>query len=484
MLPQITAAAFLLLLLPPLAYAEKRVALVVGNGAYTRVGMLPNPARDADAVGALLRAARFDFVEIKNDLGGVIMRRTLRDFSDRVRDADIAVVFYAGHGMEVNGTNYLIPVDAVLERDIDVEDEAVSLDRIIQILDQAKRLRLVILDACRDNPFLRSMKRTLAGRAIGRGLAKVVAFAAKAGMTAADGEGTNSPYTTALVKHLTTPGLDLRLALGRVRDEVLRNTANKQEPFLYGSLGGAEIPLVPAVKPEVQARPASEPLLSEATDAWDRTKGSASILVLEAFIARYKDTYYADLARLRIQELKASEDAEAKRLAEKARAEEKRKQEDVVVASLPTGGAALKAPEPSAKGPQALAHALQTELRRVGCDPGTVDGRWGPKAREALGQFARLTNTSVPSDEPTEAALQAVSGHKDRVCPLTCRPDESQVNGKCIARAKAKAPAPGNAARAAKAEPERSSPRTCWSFSGFNATVVPCTGLPGERPAQ
>src|SRR5262249_40003783 len=151
--------------------------------------------------------------------------------------------FYAGHGIEVNGTNYLIPVDATLERDIDVEDEAVPLDRLTQILDQAKRLRLVILDACRNNPFM-SMRRTMSGRSIGRGLARVevqtsdsmIAFAAKPGSIAADGDGTNSPYTTALLKHLATPGLDLRLAFGRVRDEVVKSTNGKQEPFLSVSL--------------------------------------------------------------------------------------------------------------------------------------------------------------------------------------------------------------------------------------------------------
>jgi Caspase domain len=242
------------------ARAEKRVALVIGNGEYENVGRLPNPTQDARAMAELFRASHFDVVDARQDLGVAAMRRALRDFSDHVRDADIAVVFYAGHGMEVSGTNYLVPVDAVLERDIDVEDEAVPLDRVMQLLEQAKLLRLVLLDACRDNPFMRSMKRTVSGRSIGRGLAQVdvltsntlVGFAAKAGSTAADGEGIDSPYTTALLNHLATPGLDLRLALGRVRDEVLRITANKQEPFLYGSLGGSEIALAPSSShPEV-----------------------------------------------------------------------------------------------------------------------------------------------------------------------------------------------------------------------------------------
>ena len=135
-------------------------------------------------------------VESRNDLSITEMRRAIRDFSDKAQDADIAVVFYAGHGMEVDGTNYLLPVDAVLERDIDVEDEAMSLDRIVKVLEPVKRLRLIILDACRDNPFASSMKKTIATRSIGRGLAKVevavsdtmIAFAAKAGSTASDGD--------------------------------------------------------------------------------------------------------------------------------------------------------------------------------------------------------------------------------------------------------------------------------------------------------
>src|SRR5262245_16902297 len=241
-------------LAPSPALAEKRVALVIGNGAYARVGKLENPARDAGAVEKMLHGAGFDTVEVMRDLGNIAMRRALRDFSEQARNADIAVVFYAGHGIEVNGSNYLIPVDAVLERDIDVEDETVPLERVSQVLEQAKRLRLVILDACRDNPFVRSMRRTIGSRSIGRGLAKVevltidtlIAFAARAGLTAEDGLGANSPYTSALVKHIATPGLDVRLAFGRVRDEVLHSTKGKQEPVYYGSLGGAEIALVPA----------------------------------------------------------------------------------------------------------------------------------------------------------------------------------------------------------------------------------------------
>src|ERR1700680_3407736 len=236
------------------ALAEKRVALVIGNSAYKNVAKLPNPAKDAAAVTALFKTAGFDVVESYENLGGFEMRRAIKDFAGKVRDADVAVVFYAGHGMEVDGTNYLLPVDAALEGDLDIEDEAIPLDRILKTVDPARLLRLVILDACRENPFVRTMKRTMGTRAITRGLAEIeptssdtlIAFAAKAGSTASDGTGANSPFTTALVSNIATPGLDLPIAFGNVRDEVLQATGNRQEPFLYGSLGGKVVSLVPA----------------------------------------------------------------------------------------------------------------------------------------------------------------------------------------------------------------------------------------------
>jgi len=152
---------------------------------------------------AMFKSAGFDTVVRVNDLGVAAMRRALRDFSDTAYNADIAVVFYAGHGMEVAGVNYLIPTDAVLERDIDVQDEAIPLERVNQILERVKHLRLIILDACRDNPFVRSMRRTLATRTVRSGYSEIderslppntlVAYAQRAGATAEDGAGANSP---------------------------------------------------------------------------------------------------------------------------------------------------------------------------------------------------------------------------------------------------------------------------------------------------
>jgi len=320
------AAALLLLVCQP-ALAEKRVALVLGNSAYQNVARLPNPVNDGAVIAATLKNAGFDVVDSRHDLPAAETRRALRDFADRARDADIAVVYYAGHGIEVDGTNYLIPVDAKLERDTDVYDEAFSLDRVLLAIEPARQLRLVILDACRDNPFAKVMKRTVASRAIGQGLAKIeptspnmlIAYSAKAGSTALDGDAKNSPFTIALAKHLTTPGLDVRRAFGFVRDDVLKNTSYRQEPFVYGSLGGDDVPLVPA---KATASPAN-PQADMRRD-YELAQQIGNKPALNAFLAQYPDGFYADLARIQLAKIAAEEArvaaTEKARLAEQERA--------------------------------------------------------------------------------------------------------------------------------------------------------------------
>jgi len=317
----VLAAATLLLFACQPAFAEKRVALVLGNSAYQNVAPLANPVNDSAKIASTLKDAGFDVVDSRHDLSAADTRRALRDFADRSRDADIAVVYYAGHGIEVDGGNYLIPVDARLERDTDVYDEALSLDRVLVAIEPAKKLRLVILDACRDNPFSRTMKRTVASRAIGQGLAKVeptspnvlIAYSAKAGSTAADGDGTNSPFTIALSHHLTKPGLDVRRAFGFVRDEVLKTTGNRQEPFVYGSLGGEDVPLVPAPAarpaPAAAAAPAAPPpsAQAEARRDYELALQIGNKSALNAFLMQYPDGFYASLAKLQLEKIAAEE---------------------------------------------------------------------------------------------------------------------------------------------------------------------------------
>ncbi len=153
---------FFILLTCGSAHAERRVALVIGNSAYKSVPRLANPANDAALVGGMIKKAGFDWIDIRTDLSVAEMRKALRDFGGRARDAEVAVIYYAGHGIELDGTNYLIPTDATLETDSDVLDETVALDRALFAVEPAKQLRLIILDACRDNPFAKTMKRTVA----------------------------------------------------------------------------------------------------------------------------------------------------------------------------------------------------------------------------------------------------------------------------------------------------------------------------------
>ena len=308
----LAAFALALLISSPAAFAEKRVALVVGNAAYQHAAPLPNPTRDARAIAQMFQVAGFDTVLLRNDVGNLDFKRALRDFFSVAKGADIAVVFFAGHGIQIADQNYLIPVDAKLAQDYDAMDEAISLDRVIEAIEPAARLRLVILDACRDNPFLMRMQRRGATRQIAsRGLSKVepnlnntlIAYAAKAGSTAEDGPGENSPFTMALIKHVAEPGLDIRLALGRVRDEVLRNSRNDQEPFVYGSLGGGSVSLVP---PIVVAKPVAA---AEMRADYELVERINTRKAWELFISQYKSGMYVDLARERLRMLEREEAA-------------------------------------------------------------------------------------------------------------------------------------------------------------------------------
>ncbi len=224
--------------------ADGRVALVVGNSTYDHIGRLPNPENDAVDMAAVLQRLGFE-VTIELDADRVVLTEALRAFTRRSAGADVSVVFYAGHGIEMDGVNYVVPVDARLERDVDVRYETVTLDDLL-VATAGASLRLVVLDACRNNPLARSMQRTAATRTVSGGSfgdlnedllgdETLVAYAAAAGTTAADGRGRNSPYTAALLSHLETP-LEIGLLFRRVRAAVLEATDGEQRPHEYHSL--------------------------------------------------------------------------------------------------------------------------------------------------------------------------------------------------------------------------------------------------------
>jgi uncharacterized caspase-like protein len=436
---QVLLALALVLLCRP-AQAGKRVALVLANSAYQNAPVLTNPVNDGTLIAATLREAGFDVVDSRHDLPALETRRALRDFSDQARDADIAVIYYAGHGLEIDGSNYLVPVDARLERDSDVYDEAFSLDRVLLAVEPAKQLRLVILDACRDNPFDKTMKRTLAARGIGRGLAKIepaspntlIAYSAKAGSTAQDGDGQNSPFSLALSGHLTTPGLDIRKALGFVRDDVLKATANRQEPFVYGSLGGDDVALVPA--PVVAPPPAA----SAANGQGDVRRDYELALqvgnkaALNAFLAQHPDGFYANLARLQLEKFAADESRPAPGQAAAPPAEPKRV--DVAVAAPLAGDKAVSERSANlATGPASveLARSVQAELRRVGCLT-EADGGWNKTSQRALAQFNRQAGTTFDVKVASSDALEAIKLKPSRVCPLVCEHGFKADGERCV----------------------------------------------------
>ena len=243
--PLVVAALVLVVFaVPAVVFADGRVALVVGNSTYAHIGSLPNTQNDAADMSATLRRLGFE-VTTELDADRVELTEALRRFTRRSAGADVSLVFYAGHGIEMDGVNYLVPVDARLERDVDVRCETVTLDDLL-VSTAGASLRLVILDACRNNPLARSMQRTAASRSVSGGSfgdlnedllgdETLVAYAAATGTTAADGRGRNSPYTAALLSHLETP-LEILTLFRRVRAQVLASTNGAQRPHEYQSL--------------------------------------------------------------------------------------------------------------------------------------------------------------------------------------------------------------------------------------------------------
>jgi tetratricopeptide (TPR) repeat protein len=240
----------------------RRVALVIGNADYQSASRLKNPQHDADVIAATLRAIGFETVTVANDATRERMTDALRTFSNEAAKADWAVVYYSGHGMEVNGTNYLVPVDANFSANRDGRSQVVSLDQVMAATQGARKLRLILLDACRNNPFARPTPPNEASRATvamgptavglvserttgGLGAVNVsgatlVVYAAKHGQTALDGQGSNSPFAVAMVQRLATPNVEINKLFRLVRDDVMEATAGRQEPYTYGPLPGKE----------------------------------------------------------------------------------------------------------------------------------------------------------------------------------------------------------------------------------------------------
>ena len=451
-----------MVLAPATAWAGKRVALIVGNSTYQTVPQLPNPSRDATSVAKMFRDAGFDSVEVALNVGNLEFKRAIRRFEATADQAEMAVVYYAGHGLEIAATNYLIPVDARLASDRDADDEAIPLERLVSSADGATRLRLIILDACRDNPFVTTMRRErkVASRAIAAGLGKVeptstdtlIAYAAKAGSTADDGDGEHSPFTAAILKDLTVPGLDVRLAFGRVRDDVLKSTGNRQEPFVYGSLGGGNVSLVPA--PE---KPQDTPV-NEVKADYELVQKIGTRRAWEVFLGTHPTGFYAELAKAQIERI-STQPAPALAAAPAAPQPPAAPVSNITVAALPEQKPANR--EASSK------EAAEWDKVRDATDVAALQrfiSRFpdSPLALNAQQRIDVLKKAQADRDEQArqaaEAARQAAEEAKRRAAEAVAqkkRDDDARRAAEAEAAEKAKAAAAELAAQKKRDEDER-----------------------------
>ena len=425
------AALLLALAFAGQSVAAKRVALVIGNAAYEHASRLANPLNDAADIGAALGRLGFAVTRLDN-AGYDAMRRGLKAFTRAAATSEIAVVFYAGHGIEVDGRNFLIPVDARLASDQDVEYEAVPLDLVSRSVDRASELRLIVLDACRDNPFAKQMTRSGATRSIGRGLARIepagetlVAYAAKGGSVAADGEGRNSPYSTALLAHLERPGLEVGLMFRKVRDAVLRSTGGRQEPFVYGSLSskGAYLgtrpkPLAPQAKPTVRPKGSAPNRLSAERVAAEAYKAAERLNTAEAFeavIERFPKSVYAKLAHGHIAKLKSTAAAQPGKENQSAGLAPK------PAPAKPVAPADTKAAEAALNLTSADRSLIQWGLSAAGFDPGPADGAFGPRTRAALRAWQEK-NGAAATGHLTLVAANALKAAGEKASRAALRP--------------------------------------------------------------
>jgi uncharacterized caspase-like protein len=331
------------------AQSTRRVALIIGNSEYRNATPLRNPKNDATDIAQALRGLGFDVI-LGRDLDKRAMEEKIREFGRRLEGAGVGLFYYAGHGLQVSGKNYLVPIDAKLDRPADLNFETFDVNLVLAQMESEKRVNLVFLDACRDNPLARSLARGLGTRsaAIGRGLASIqsaigtlIAYATQPDNVALDGDGRNSPFTTAFLKHVSTPGLEISTFMKRVRADVVRSTREKQVPWDHSSLLG-DVYLLPAkaTPPATAAAPVAPSAKSGAAPSsqmeivyWNSVKDSDNIAQLRSYLAQFPQGMFAPLADIKIRGL-----------------ENKAKSGQQQLASRPPAREAVRQPRPSVQG--------------------------------------------------------------------------------------------------------------------------------------
>jgi uncharacterized caspase-like protein len=434
------------------AAAQRKVALVIGNANYTATANLANPKNDAIDVAAKLKKLGFEIFE-GQDLTKAEMDLVIRNFAEAISSAQLALFFYAGHGLQVNGQNYLVPVDAKLTTPAALDFEMVRLDLIQRTMERESSTNIIILDACRDNPLARNLARALGTRsaAIGRGLAAVesgegtlISYSTQPGNVALDGVGRNSPFAGALVKHIDAPGDDLPTILINVRNDVMTATQRRQVPWEHSALT-AKVYFTPP-------KPAGPTLDQQIELAfWGSVKSSANPAVLGTYVERYPQGEFAPIARALI----AHYEQQAK--AEQAKRDEEDKRRD----------AASKA----------------AELERL------EDER---RARERVLAEERSRSQSPDDVESVkrleervqkEALLRAETLHKALEDVLAAREAAKAAEEQRLAAVKAAEQAAAEAAATIDAKRQRADEKDSVKLAGLPKLEQPPVAAPQKEPA-
>ena len=401
------------------APGAKRVALVIGNSKYVHAVELPNPANDARLIASTLRNAGFEVIEgVDQDNAG--MHGLISKFTEQSYDADLAVIFYAGHGMQVDGKNFLIPVDAELTSPAYLKTRTIQIDDFMAALPPDPAVGVIILDACRDNPLARTLAAAMPktrSTALGTGLAPIdpksegvgtggilIAYATDPGAIAFDGNGVDSPYSTALARHLTEPGVEIQSALTRVRGEVAETTQGRQRPWHNASLGREVFLGKPAA--EAAAKPAADAAGAAAAAApalvvgeppsweveqrlWDEASKRNTAPFYEAYLEQFPNGRFATVARLNIDALKDPKAQEREVAAlDAAEANPGSAVRTSVGISDDMKKVLGTAETENAIGLDRQGRIdLQLRVEALGNELGRVDGNIGAKTRQAIGDW-------------------------------------------------------------------------------------------------
>lgn len=466
------------------AKASKRVALVIGNSAYENATALKNPRNDAEDLSAKLKSLGFEVVS-GFDLDSRGMRDKVREFGQQLRGAEVAMFFYAGHALQVNGRNYLAPVNTDIRNESDLDFETIPMDFVQRQMERETKTILLFLDACRDNPLARSLRVSSRSTGATRGLARetnssegtFIAFATQPNNVALDGNGRNSPFTTALLENIDRPGVEISTLMTDVRRQVFELTKEQQIPWINSSLLGRfyfkpeekigvakveeSLPVIP--KSSVNSNQQTEIVGEEGKAkidrlmvmrveqlAWEAVKDSKDMDELRAFVNAYGDGFFGDLAKLRLNKSEEktrqeqatlnTESGDRKIAVEKSIVDKPEIQvsdqvtDDADLQQEITTGqnseVALLAPpkeedvrNDSIVDPETLVvtrditRQIQIELNRIGCSVGTADGLWGRKSTRATALFAKHANVNLAILEPTHALLKQLQNTTDRICP-------------------------------------------------------------------